>query len=302
LIPIINFIQNVIGFKDPILILVSFQTLINIVGVILFYYFINSFGNFLDKCFVSEEKTATCFLPTTSAEIPGTAIEMTQKEVQLFIHRVIELNVESFKITTIPNPENEYKQCLKKINLRTHSFSYIEKYNYIKQAEGEILIFYSKIIEEAPKKENTVRLNQLIASVRNAMYSAKAMKDIVADRKDFSNSANENKFDKYTLIRTQMTEFYNEINAIFLIENKTEIYTTLEKLLIKTRTEYESRMENTYNDVAKNLIKQMDISTLLNVNRELYASSKAIIFSLKDYLLDTKQAEIFENIPTEIFT
>jgi phosphate:Na+ symporter len=85
-----------------------------------------------------------------------------------------------------------------------NALSYIEKYNVIKTAEGEILLVYAKIIEETPHKDDLKRLNQLMAAVRSAMYSAKGMKDIIEDRKEFSNSVNEVKFDIYKLIREQL--------------------------------------------------------------------------------------------------
>ena len=59
-------------------------------------------------------------------------------------------------------------------------------------------------------------------------------------------------------------------------------------------------MNNSYSNTEKNILKDVDISTLFNVNRELYSSSKSIIFSLKDYLLGATDAEKFENISVSV--
>ena len=56
-------------------------------------------------------------------------------------------------------------------------------------------------------KENSIRLNQLMAAVRSAMYAAKGMKDINHDRIEFSNSANELKYEIYKIFRTKLGDF-----------------------------------------------------------------------------------------------
>ncbi len=132
------------------------------------------------------------------------------------------------------------------------------------------------------------------------MYSAKGMKDIVLDRKEFSNSINNLKFGNYQLFRSQLNAFYSQILLVFLSEKRDACFESLSKLLEETKTDYEVRINNSYKDAGKNILKEEDVSTLFNVNRELYSSCKALVFSLKDYLLDTENAEKFENVPVSV--
>ncbi len=298
LVPIVKLLRDFIGMHDPIIILVAFQTLINIAGAILFYYLLNYLGDFLDKRFADNEKTATSFLQNTSPQISDTAIEMIEKEVGLFIYRVMQLNMEVFQLKAEYNNENEFKKYAEKKSLFSGSLDYNEKYNLIKQAEGEILSFYSKMGEQEINSENQIHLNQLMAAVRNAMYAAKGMKDINHDRMEFSNSANELKYDIYKLFRLKLNDFYTTLNEVFLSENKSLCFEKLKKLLSGINVDYQERMNSSYKDAGKEELKDVDISTLFNVNRELYSSGKSIIFSLKDYLLDAADAEKFENIST----
>ncbi len=300
LVPIIQLLREGIGIHDPLLILVSFQTFINISGVILFYYFLGYFASFLEKRFVGNEKTATYFLQNTSPEISDTAIEMVEKEVGLFIFSIIQLNLEAFQLAVEQPTDNEFKKHYEQKYRATNSFSFMDKYQLIKRAEGEILTFYSKMAQEELKKEDMIHLNQLMAAVRNAMYSAKGMKDIVLDRKEFSNSINDLKFGNYQLFRSQLNAFYSQILLVFLSEKRDACFESLSKLLEETKTDYEVRINNSYKDAGKNILKEEDVSTLFNVNRELYSSCKALVFSLKDYLLDTENAEKFENVPVSV--
>jgi len=221
--------------------------------------------------------------------------ETYQKEVGLFIYCVIQLNMEVFQLKAEDNSENKFKKYTKKKNLFSGSLEYNEKYNLIKQAEGEILSFYAKMAGEEVKKEDFVHLNQLIASVRNAMHSAKEMKDINQDRKEFSNSVNKQKYGSYELFRSQLSDFYSKLNAIFLIENKASCSSKLLALLEEIKINHDEILNSSYKTAGKEVMKEVDMSTLLNVNRELYSSCKAIIFALKDYLLDTASAEEFES-------
>jgi phosphate:Na+ symporter len=66
------------------------------------------------------------------------------------------------------------------------------------------------------------------------------------------------------------------------------------------QTDYETRLNNIYKLSAKNTLEELDVSTLLNISREVYSSGKALISSLKDYLLDATRAEDFENIPMSV--
>lgn len=49
--------------------------------------------------------------------------------------------------------------------------------------------------------------------------------------------------------------------------------------------------------VASDLLTEVQISTLLNVNRELYLSNQSLLSALAEALLDTHSATDFESIP-----
>lgn len=299
LVPIISLFNNVLGLQDPIFILVAFQTLINIVGVIIFYFFLDGFADFLEKRFINDGQSATHFIQNINPEMLSNSIDLMEKEVGLFIYRVIHLNREVFQIKHEEEADNIYKNYIKEKSFFNAS-TYAEKYNVIKQAEGEILLVYSKMIEESIHRDDLKRLNQLMASARSAMYSAKGMKDIIEDRKEFSNSVNEVKFDIYKLIKEQLSEFYAQSNQILLETDQSKVLQRLIGLTQTIKQEYEQRIKKTYQEAGKTIVKEIDISTLFNASRELYASSESLIDSLKVYLLDAEhllKLEEVHNIP-----
>lgn len=294
LVPIIKLLRDYIGIHDPLFILVSFQTFINIAGVFFFYFFLNALGDFLEHRFLEHNKTATSFLQNTSPEIFNTALSMIEKETKLFIYRTIKLNMEVFQIENIID-ENQFENQAKNNKMFSSTLPYLTKYQFLKQAEGEILSFHAKMMQQEINQNNFAHLNQLMAAVRNAMHAAKSMKDVDHDRIEFSNSVNELKYGTYQLLHNQLSDFYAEINRIFLSADKESSAKGLEKLYEKIKLDYRERVNTSYKDVGKDVLKEVDISTLFILNRELYSSCKAIIFSLKDYLLDPAEAEKFED-------
>jgi len=300
LVPIISLLRDGMGINDPILILVAFQTFINIAGVIIFYFFLDKFGDFLETRFTDTAHNATFFLQNTSPEIADNAIEMLEKEIGLFIHRVISLNSKVFQIEN-QYLNNPYHSFLTKKRFLSGTLSLEEEYKFLKQAEGEILTFYVKMTTQDIGNANHIHVNQLIASLRNAMFSAKAMMDVNDDRIEFSNSANAFKYGNYQLLRLQLEDFYSQLNQLFIDETKSQSFEILVKLMNQIKLEYENRMSESYRNAGKNVLKEEDISTLFNANRELYASCKALIFASKDYLLNAERAEAFENIPTSVY-
>ncbi len=286
LLPIISALKNFIGIDDPLFILVAFHTLINVVGVILFFPFIKSFGQLLEKIFKEKKIRSTYYIQNASPQITDTAIDVLEKEILLLIRRVIIINTEVFHLEVM----NE------KTIKEEHNLPYEKKYYNIKLSEGEILSFHSKMREGKISEEDFARINQLISSLRNAMYSAKGIKDIQQDRKDFRNSVNNIKYDEYKLMKSQLLQFYTQASEILQEENKDICLEKLSTLITQIRKDYNLRMSGLYNQSKINTLEEIDVSTLLNVNRELYSSCKAMVYAIKDFKLDANRAESFNNI------
>lgn len=283
LIPIIQLISGFFLIKDPILILVAFQTFINIAGVILIFFFLNKYGDFLDNQFKETKNSTTYYLQNASVEIPSTVTDMMEKEIGLYINNVIFFNLETFHI--LPNwfSINEYPISGNQKNKITDSIALSEKYQLLKEAEGEILAYYAKVIPLMKQSDEIVRINQLIEALRNAMYSAKGMKDIYPDKTEFSNSINEIKYEMYHQFQAEIMEFYKALYISFTRKDIQYSPEELDALLEKNKVDFAERINHFYFHAGQNVLNEKDISTLFNLNRELYSSSKAIALAVKDF-------------------
>ena len=60
---------------------------------------------------------------------------------------------------------------------------------------------------------------------------------------------------------------------------------------------YSNTIEERYKKDLYNLISEIEISTLINFNRELLIAYNSFVFSAKYYLLDSDQSECFDELP-----
>lgn len=269
-------LRQIMGFNDPLIILVAFQSLVNIVGALVSVFFLGYFTRLLEQFFTKNERNATQFIRNASPEITGDAEDMLEKEAALFLYRVIRLNMDVFKIK--PGGAKQHQPELPSYT------DYSEEYMVLKQAEGEILSFYSRVLENSPAKESLLRMTTLIDAVKNAMYAAKGMKDIRHDLDEFSRSGNDFKYGLYIAVCAQQNELYRKLDAAFWPEGSTGDPDKLDELAADIKNNYEAGFHNVYRDASKDMLKTIDISTFLNINRELYSSSQSIIAAMKNYL------------------
>jgi len=296
--PAITLITKIVGKEEPLIALVMFQTMINLAGVIIFLPFMDKFADWLEKVFSDKDNTATRYIQSVNPVVDELALEMMEKETFLFLYRTIKLNAEGFEIDHLKGLEKDpFKEFGRKQN---NEKTLKEKYDHLKRSEGEILSFYIKMRESKMDEKDFIRLNHLLMSVKNAMYSAKGMKDVLHDRKNFYNSADETKFGQFKLLKKQLHDFYIGIIEILKLKDRDQCYKQLEKMVAQITKDQDVRMKTIYEQSEKDTLEKLDLSTLLNVNRELFSSCKALIFSVKDLVLESSQADKFNDIPVSI--
>jgi phosphate:Na+ symporter len=129
------------------------------------------------------------------------------------------------------------------------------------------------------------------------MYAAKNIRDAQHDIEQMRNSSNDIKYNFYIELSEKMMHLYEKIKFIL---NSKEVENCLQDLTVlynSITSGYTSTLGSLYKDSVANKVNELEITTLVNFNRELYTSFKSIIFGLKDYLLTVKEAEFFDTQP-----
>jgi phosphate:Na+ symporter len=287
--PVNHFISNVLQIKDSLIAVVFFQSFVNLVCIIIFSPFLKMFGKFLlARYSVKEDKSY--FISKVSVTNSFLAIEALENETQYFIRLVIDYSLDSF----------ELKGALKADYTLQRNFiskTVSEKYDYIKQLHGEMHGFILKLQKTTSDKTETERLNQIISAVRNSMYAAKNIRDAQYDIEQMRNSSNDIKYSFYTQSRIRLLNFYKLIFSLVNYESGINNFKELTSLYQSVTTGYSESLHSLYKETMTNRVSEIEISTLINFNREIYTSFKSILFGLKDYLLDPKEADYFDAQP-----
>jgi phosphate:Na+ symporter len=285
--PIHYFITEMVNINDSLMALVFFQSGINIAGVIIFYPFLKFFGDFLESRFKDGDE-GTRFIRLVPAGESELALEALNKEAKWFIDLTIDFVLESVGI------EN---QTLTKSEDRSFAGrSYAEKYDHLKRLYGEMHTYYIQINKVQLTADEKEQVDQIISCVRNMMFAAKSMMDSNSDITQLKNSSNDAKYRMYLQTRESVKQFCYDLNQVMNAREASSHFEEIVRLYHALQTGYTEKLSNLYKDEYSQL-NELEISTLINFNRELYSTYKALIWAVKDYLLDKKQSLYFSELP-----
>jgi len=288
LFPLQRLITGVIGIKDNLLALVFFQSLVNIIGILLFYPLLNVFGRFLEKRY-QEEGEETLFIHKVTTTDPSLALFAMEKENRHFLHAALDFTWTSFKT------ENSHARSMELHQGFTEKDP-AAKYEYIKFLYGEIHSFYIRLQGNSYDKEDAEKLDRLIASVRNTMYAAKSIKDALPDMEQLRNSANDVKYGFYQQTRQTADGFCQQLYTLLEEKNNPTI-DRLTTIYAAVTSNYTSSLQHLYKESVTGHVGEVEITTLLNFNREVVTGFKSLVVAVKDYLFDKEESRLFDELP-----
>ena len=292
--PALALITDIFKIKDPLIGLVTFSTLINFVSIMIFLPFLDPFAKLLEKFFKDTDASTAAFIGNADVKERETALDLFRRETEYFIHNSILFNLALFDIDTKTQSENpKFKTINEKRKFISKNAE--EKYEFLKQLQGEIQAFYLALrtkLQDARYAE----LSQLISSVRSAMHSAKSMNDIDSNIINLRDSATDIKFNFFTHHKKETESLYQQLNAQMEDKIKPD-FKKLQNIFTVIQDNYSLSLNNFYKEAQNAPIENLDITTALNLNRELFTSNKAMLMSVKDFLLEEKEANDFNEIP-----
>jgi len=292
--PILLLITDIFNIKDPLIGLVIFSSIINLGSIIIFLPLLDKFTHFLERFFKDSDGSVTAFIGHATTAEPMTALDLFKRETNYFIHNSMLFNLELFKIDKYYiSKDSDYKSINEKNKFFIKTIE--EKYDFLKQLQGELQVFY---IELRPKlqPEEYSNVNQLISAVRSSMHSVKSVKDIGTNITNLRHSSKDIKYNFFIHHKKETEALYRQFNALITqeipasFENLQDIFNTIER-------NYTSALNNFYTEAQNAPLEKIDITTVINFNRELFTANKAMLMAVKDFLLKEKQAQEFNEVP-----
>jgi phosphate:Na+ symporter len=178
--------------------------------------------------------------------------------------------------------------------IKKKTINLVELYESIKLLHAEIFAFYSRLqaqrLEESEAKEN----ERVVFASRNIMNSIKNFKGIQHDLEEFDASGNAYLNAQYKLFRKRLLEIYHDMNRIQRLDNREEQYRTLLQTFVHVEETDKRFIRETMDAVSAGHIHEMEIASLLLVNRLFTQACRMQVFSMKDLLLSPEQINDFD--------
>lgn len=294
--PLLFFITDTLGVGDPLFSLVAFHSLFNLVGIVIFLPTIGRLSRRLETMFGDDSEALLRYLDAAAAGVPEVAIDNLCRETQRLIDQAAALNQLSFGLRPVHSfySSAEDRRGVAVFESRAdHDTAYLA----VKQLEGAITEFALGLEEQALEAEDSTRLGQVFTAVRDAVHAAKCVRDTHHDLDAFRGSVNDS-FNAYLRkFRDTARHFYELLDGLRDSDHSAVRFEQLIELRRKNDQLHAEMHANIYDEVTAGALGATEISTVLNVNREMYTANQGMLFAIADILLDRQMAEDFRAVP-----
>lgn len=288
LIPLINFVILIRSSDEPLYALVTFYSLFNLFGIIIFAPFLNKFSNFLNSLFKEKE-----YLPNFDIDTkhPDPAILLLDKNFKIFMRRTFLLNSSLIR--------NEEKKEVEKIIFQEFGHTnFMECYKIHKIFESKMIEYNLKIQEQSLDHHQSEELRKILSAARNCVYSVKTLKDIKHNLETFKDSTDSSiQIINETLIYSS-TGFYKRFEQILTTPpTKEMIFEEFISLLKQSEKNYMDSLYLINQAIQNKKIELETVPTFFNINREIYNSNYFMILALAEFILSSDQLIDFMQVP-----
>jgi phosphate:Na+ symporter len=296
LVPLLKLITGVFGITDPLFALVAFHSTFNLIGILIFLPLIPLISRRLDRLFTEDETPLLRHIKSGDTSVPEAALENMTRETLRLIDQAAALNQATLDLP----PDHTFydsREDRKGVSVFLAEADYDRSYAEIKQIEGEILRYALLLQTQTLEAEESERLSQIIPAIRNAVQAAKSMKDVHGDLELFRGSVNDRFNAYFGQFREAAREFFEVLDTLKEADIPALRFEALVEIKNKAESIHNRMRHRIYGEVSRGELGEVEISTLLNVNRELLVANQSLVSALGDVLLNLDSASDFASIP-----
>ena len=242
---LIRFIREFIGINDPAGWTGFFQSLINLLAIIIFIPFLNIFSRWLENRFSKgehKESYISNHLPTMA----NLASEAIRDECTRLLQKTIEFHD---KVLDLKNPPASFVGNVK--SFARISGTTMQEYNRLKLSEGELLDYILRLQMEELDMAEHKRINQYMESLRNTIHAAKSVKDVHHNIDELRESAKDQLHDFYLQLRAEWTAYREQLAGIVDITDPELLVSKLSVLMNDAFEHQRKSNENIRNHLLK---------------------------------------------------
>ncbi|MFT6310453.1 MAG: phosphate:Na+ symporter [Porticoccus sp.] len=278
LLPALPWLLQWFDMSDPLYSLVLFHSTFNLFGLCIFVPILHPYAKWIGQRFVSDKPSSALIdVPT---EVPEVAIKACQQHTNALLFTAVNLNLRNLKLNIPPQSPSVTGQELFNAN-HEHSQSFERRYETLKQREGELLHYASQLQQQPLNNNQSNTINTLLSCTRYAVYSVKTLKDIRANLMELRHALEPTLQDFSLEYQADLRPFYEQLLTL-LTQPHDENYLKEQLLLLNRQNEQLNQQLDSKirNHGGLNNIESEQLSTLLNINREIWHSGSNLIQAL----------------------
>jgi phosphate:Na+ symporter len=287
-------IQKTIHLEnDPVTGIALFHTMFNLMGVIVFLPFIGFFTNLIVRLVREKKATLTRYLHTLKPDVTEAGIEALKNEIRHLIVEVIRYHLRLLKL----NRKEPFLSFLKKEQATTtKDVAPEEQYQNIKLLEAEVYTFASGLQMHELRDEEARELNKLLHAARNAVASAKILKDVQHNLQEVEASDNAEIEKLMVHFKEKWTTIHQEFIRVLEEKETSTNISMIHGLTLKNKEDDIAFTQLITSVIASRKINQADIPTQITLNRAFNMSVRQMTHALRDLLFTEPEVEIVEKL------
>jgi phosphate:Na+ symporter len=223
--------------------------------------------------------------------VPEAAVEAVEKEARRGLCMAIGLNRYALRLHP---PERSPWLDVEARDPADGRRSYGDRYERLKRLEGVLAAYVLELETRELPAELLRRLNAQLQALREAVISAKSMKDIRGNLVDLRMALREPPDRWLQRVEQQAEQFYQRLDGLPPGQSETTTVEALSRLRNEIRETRDRVLADLYRSAGQHQLDELELSTLFNVNRQLHSSAKALLRALNAHLLEPASLGVVE--------
>jgi phosphate:Na+ symporter len=276
--PFVTDFYRIGGFQDPLVGLVAFHSLFNLIGLLVFLPLVGSFTRWLENTIKSDQPVWLVNLPVV---VPEASLALLNGALERLWTQALLTNAAHFNIPVTQLANNEaIRPELEHLNFQPNSFA--DNYEAIKANESDIFAYIVKIQQQALTPEQSTHLNHVIEITRFIVYSCKTLKDIKGNLDMLRVELDENTFSQFELQKEYHQRLYARLFDLIKAPHQASyIIDSCDELIADNDSHQKAMDQRIYKMTSGIKGPSSLMSTQLNINREVHHAAKNLLHGLK---------------------
>jgi len=276
LLPFLPLLLRALHLTDPLYSLVAFHSLFNLLGLFVFVPFLSQYASWIGQRFLANGHRGQA-LADVPTDVPEAALSACHAHTQKLLASSLAINLRNlhFDLAQLHLSQSAI-ELLKDTDAEPQSFQ--QRYEAIKHGEGELLHYAAQLQQQPLSDMQSRELMSLLSCVRDAVFSTKGLKDIRANLIALRHAVTPELEHFSFQYQVDLQKFYQQLVELLATDhNEAYLREQLEQIsLLNEQSHTRLHQELLRHDV-NHRIKAEQLSTLLNINREIWHSCQSLL-------------------------